>query len=312
LFAKDAWGGNRLPFTDTAADEEPAPEESGPEFSFDIDESASVFKTAGEDDNGADASLEESVADLSEFLPANDLPEALPTAASLPPDDEDTHIVALPPSADDGQVLIRGVDLNQASEAELIEQLEGIGTRLAARIVRFRERHNGFTSVDDLTRVPGVGPSTFERLTGSSWSEARDSVRRTLNYLFGTNESAMPDLDEVAKRFKDLPGFKGCLITHEEGHLMAASWDHENQEMLGAMAPQMFKKVTHYMEPLGMGEVNPLTLFLGDDAVTIVESGDLFLALIHDTSRLNKRQINLVQLAGAELENRLDKVKDAI
>ena len=50
------------------------------------------------------------------------------------------------------------IDLNRASAAELT-RLPGIGPVLAARIVAARDSHGPFTSVDELRRVSGVGPS---------------------------------------------------------------------------------------------------------------------------------------------------------
>jgi competence protein ComEA len=51
------------------------------------------------------------------------------------------------------------VDVNHATPAEL-ETLPGVGPALAARIVQARP----FRSVDELAKVPGIGPRTLERL----------------------------------------------------------------------------------------------------------------------------------------------------
>lgn len=55
------------------------------------------------------------------------------------------------------------VDLNRATREEL-ETLPGIGPKLSARIVRFREEQGGFSSVQELLQVPGIGRKTLERL----------------------------------------------------------------------------------------------------------------------------------------------------
>lgn len=55
------------------------------------------------------------------------------------------------------------VNVNRASPVEL-EDLPGIGPVLAERIVRWREDAGPFTTVDDLTAVPGIGPSILEGL----------------------------------------------------------------------------------------------------------------------------------------------------
>ncbi|MFO0874781.1 MAG: ComEA family DNA-binding protein [Phycisphaerales bacterium] len=57
------------------------------------------------------------------------------------------------------------VDINGADAMELAS-LPGIGPTLAERIVRDRERHGPFATLDDLDRVRGVGPALIERLAG--------------------------------------------------------------------------------------------------------------------------------------------------
>lgn len=49
------------------------------------------------------------------------------------------------------------IDLNRAQPNEL-EQITGIGPVLARRIVAAREEQGAFRSVDELGRIPGIGP----------------------------------------------------------------------------------------------------------------------------------------------------------
>jgi competence protein ComEA len=48
------------------------------------------------------------------------------------------------------------LDLNTATEQEL-EQLDGVGPAIAAKIVAYREQHGGFASIDELDEVSGIG-----------------------------------------------------------------------------------------------------------------------------------------------------------
>jgi competence protein ComEA len=55
------------------------------------------------------------------------------------------------------------VDVNRADWPELI-QLPGVGLVLAERWIAERERGGEFQSLEDLSRIRGVGPRTLERI----------------------------------------------------------------------------------------------------------------------------------------------------
>lgn len=57
----------------------------------------------------------------------------------------------------------RQIDINTASRAQL-ERLPGIGPALAAQIVEDRAAHGPFRRPEDVTRVKGIGPKTYESL----------------------------------------------------------------------------------------------------------------------------------------------------
>lgn len=55
------------------------------------------------------------------------------------------------------------IDINKASWVEWA-QLDGIGEKLARRIVENRDQNGPFGSIEDLRRVHGVGPKLLEKL----------------------------------------------------------------------------------------------------------------------------------------------------
>lgn len=55
------------------------------------------------------------------------------------------------------------VNINKADSSEL-ETLPGIGPAKAAAIIEFREQNGPFKQIDDLQKISGIGPKTFERL----------------------------------------------------------------------------------------------------------------------------------------------------
>jgi len=58
-----------------------------------------------------------------------------------------------------------GVELNTAS-APLLTRVSGIGATMAKKIVSFRNENGAFKSRKQLSKVPGLGPKTFEQAAG--------------------------------------------------------------------------------------------------------------------------------------------------
>jgi len=55
------------------------------------------------------------------------------------------------------------VDINSASQGEL-ESLPGIGPVTAQKIIAYRQTQGPFASIEDIQKVSGIGPVTFEGL----------------------------------------------------------------------------------------------------------------------------------------------------
>lgn len=64
---------------------------------------------------------------------------------------------------DDALRRARQVDVNMATVAQL-ERLPQVGPTLARRIAAYRERHGRFRTTEELARVKGIGPKTYEAL----------------------------------------------------------------------------------------------------------------------------------------------------
>jgi competence protein ComEA len=55
------------------------------------------------------------------------------------------------------------VNLNSAT-AEQLDALDGVGPATAQKILEYRTQHGGFSSVEDLAQIAGIGPKKLEAL----------------------------------------------------------------------------------------------------------------------------------------------------
>jgi competence protein ComEA len=55
------------------------------------------------------------------------------------------------------------IELNSATVDEL-QKLPGVGPAIAQRIVAYRKEHGDFSKPDDVSSVRGIGPRTLERI----------------------------------------------------------------------------------------------------------------------------------------------------
>jgi competence ComEA-like helix-hairpin-helix protein len=67
------------------------------------------------------------------------------------------------PQADQVHASGELIDINTASAASL-QRLPGIGQTISDAIITYRRGHGPFRSIDALLAVPGIGPSTLERM----------------------------------------------------------------------------------------------------------------------------------------------------
>jgi len=66
-------------------------------------------------------------------------------------------------SAGSGAAPSAPISLNSAT-AEQLDTLDGVGPATAQKILEYREQHGGFSSVDELGQISGIGPKRLEAL----------------------------------------------------------------------------------------------------------------------------------------------------
>ncbi len=61
------------------------------------------------------------------------------------------------------RTLAAPINVNTADAMAISDALSGIGPRIGAAIVEYREANGPFTSADDLLNIKGIGPKILER-----------------------------------------------------------------------------------------------------------------------------------------------------
>lgn len=61
-----------------------------------------------------------------------------------------------------GHAVAAPLDINTATAAELATVMQNVGPKKAEAIVAWREQNGPFKSVDELEKVPGIGPKIVE------------------------------------------------------------------------------------------------------------------------------------------------------
>jgi competence ComEA-like helix-hairpin-helix protein len=204
-----------------------------------------------------------------------------------------------------GAVMINGININVATVDELVHRLNSVGRKLAEKIVQERTIGGNFKNAQDLSRVAGIRGKKFEKITGLAWRSELYRHRELVESIIAAPEGQIPDIKGVAARFREQKAYSGCIIIHEDGFVLAANWENESRDALGAFAPQMFKKIGRYVNHLKLGSIRCLTFFTEEQPITIVRSGKIFFAAMHAQNNFGRKQVEVVQALTEELGGRL-------
>ncbi len=226
-------------------------------------------------------------------------PAAEKTKPGLPP-----VVIPMVDSSGVPILLLKGLDLNTASADELMKAIDGIGPMVARSIVEDRVKNGPFFGFYDLGRVMGIGAKVYEKITGQPWLDEKYGQLAMVDMILGRWSGHHPDLKDVVSKFRTIPGFEGCAILHRDGHLLAASWEFEAPDRVQAMAPQILKRVKHYMRNVSPGEVYSVTVFMEGFSLSFVESEDICFVAVHNSKGLSHRHIQIVNGLGVALGRR--------
>lgn len=122
-------------------------------------ESSSSVNSSTASSSSESASSENSAIDrVVPFEPTESMQTPESSAVSLPEISQSTDASSAPEPQTANKI-----NINTAPASELVK-LAGIGEAKAAAIIKYRNEHGGFKSVDEIVNVSGIGEKTLENI----------------------------------------------------------------------------------------------------------------------------------------------------
>ena len=93
---------------------------------------------------------------------------------------------------------LAAVNINTASKEELMN-VKGIGEKRAQEIIDYRKKNGNFKSVDDLEKVPGIGPGIMKQIRSQVTVSGKTTVEKAPEKGKGTEAKSAqtPKGDEM-------------------------------------------------------------------------------------------------------------------
>src|SRR5581483_359302 len=127
------------------------------------------------------------------------------------------------------------IDINQADTSAFIA-LPGIGSKLASRIVAFRDRLGGFYAVQQIAEVYGLPDSTFQLIK----PQLQCAVAEVKKININTADAAT---------LKQHPYIKwniaNAIVQYRQQH--GAYQSPQDLQQIAIMTPELFKKLMSYI-----------------------------------------------------------------
>jgi competence protein ComEA len=142
------------------------------------------------------------------------------------------------------------VDLNRASRAELM-QLPGVGKNLAERILHYREAHGSFRQVNELRKVPGIGPAMMERLRPWVWIGSDEDENEPAGDQNPTSRKKKPAGSEDRPPGQREAALKGLTININKA-------SREELQRLPGIGPKMSQRIIDEREKRPFASVDEL------------------------------------------------------
>jgi competence ComEA-like helix-hairpin-helix protein len=216
-----------------------------------------------------------------------------------------TRVTTYTPSADisselEFYELPGNVNINIASAGELFI-LPGVDRPTAEAIIAYREKHDGFKNIFELLKVQGVTPDRFGRMTGMKAGNKRRHRRNRLAELLKIPAHKIADLELTVKAISGRSGYSGCMISDNEGLILAQAGAGQVGIALSAVLPRMLRQVMHNMDLTDAGKIDTISLSIDGQLYTVASAPNMILTAIHAENVVSETEFSFIRKVSREL-----------
>ncbi|RMD75860.1 MAG: hypothetical protein D6820_13800, partial [Lentisphaerae bacterium] len=191
-----------------------------------------------------------------------------------------------------------GININRAG-VEQFCKLSGVGPYLAAQIIEYRQANGAFRRLNDLLKVPGLGPKTYKEMTGLSSRSSLQSAEQKLAELAGLKGVSRINLAEVVHGACEKLNFAAIIVSNVDGLRVVEALRDEKMkdfsEALSSVAPQLLKRSRKTLKQAKMPQAQNISFVFKRHTVTFCGDDQVFVALIHPGSGVSQRQLSSAQ-----------------
>ena len=207
----------------------------------------------------------------------------------------------VPPATYEVLERLSGINLNVATVDQLMT-LNGVARGLAEAIVAYREVHGSFESIFDLREVPRLGRRRFRSITGMAYSGKGHHRREVLARLLSIPVAAVAHLPTIVRVIAEMPPFAGCVISDRDGLMLAESGATRYASAMSAVVPRMMTNLGDNIREIDDREVRSVSICTEEGMYTVLVSGNIYVSIVHTTSKLTLKQLKFIRRVAQELE----------
>lgn len=200
----------------------------------------------------------------------------------------------------DAEYAPHGIDINR-SDAKTLASLDGISPGLAQDMVNYRNEKGPFSSIFDLSEIPGIGPAVFKKITGVSL-KSRTNRHHLLKSLLELPTENGPFLVKITESISNIMNGRGCVLTNTEGTVLAATESVQDEaERHAALGADFVSRTSGQIEAFTTDAPHSMMLPGCNPPILLVSDETTVLVILLEDSSIPSANLEKLQKALSEI-----------